>query len=456
MTASVTRPFTLDTLAGNVPSIRRISAVILVLLTITLTISGVAAQQQAATIDPTPSGPNEAESTHAVTFTVGDSAVAGVAFEDIRIDYSVDAPAADVSNVGASSIERVGIDRGNDDPGSQVDVRAAEISEVSGGADGAAVQIVLAGDRELRQDDQIVAVIRPVQNPQNAGTADVEVTVNTQGAAVSRTGSATYEQHNATVTASDQTSAGETVVVDEVTLSEGGFVAIQNTTGASPGEIRGASAYLGPGTHQDVEVSLDAPIDSTQDLVAQSYTDSNADRTFDYTTSGGEIDGPYRNTDDNVIGSDTLTVTYDSDAGSTPTPTETATPTPTETATPTETDTVTSTTETATATETDTATPTETDTATDSESGSGGAEETTATATATETATPAATDSATATESTGDDGDADATDADEQSTSATDDTDDDSGVPPVDDAPGALLAALLVALLFGGAILLGP
>ncbi|EMA34943.1 DUF7282 domain-containing protein [Haloarcula japonica] len=436
-----------------------------------MALSGVAAQQQAATVDPTPSGPNEAESIHAVTFAVGDSAVAGTAFEDIRIDYSVDAPAADVSNVGASTIERVGIDRGNDDPGSQVDVRAAEISEVSGGADGAAVQIILAGDRELRQGDQVVAVIRPVQNPQNAGTADVELAVNTQGAAVSRTGSATYEQHDATVTAADQTSAGETVVIDEVTLSEGGFVAIQNASGASPGEIRGASAYLGPGTHQDVEVPLNAPLDSTRDLVAQSYTDSNADRDFDYAASGGEVDGPYRNTDDNVIGSDTLTVTYDPDAGSTPTATETATPTSTETATATETATPTPTatatsTETATATETatptptetasatETATPTPTATGTDSSAGGGDTDgETTSASTDTETATASETASPTA-----------PTDSDSETANsagmssdatATDSSDDDGGVPPVDDEFGALLAALLVALLFGGATLLG-
>jgi len=334
------------------------SIAVVTALVMTVALGSVAAQQQAVTVDPTPSGPNEAESTHALTFAVGDSAVADTVWEDVLLDYSVDAPSADVSNVGARSIERVGIDRGNDDPGSQVDIRAAEITEVSGQADGNALRISLAGDRTIQQGDQLVVVIRPVQNPQNAGTANVDVTVNTQGAAVSQTGSVTYEQHDATVTASDQTSAGETVVVDEVTLSEGGFVAVQNASGASSDEIRGTSAYLDPGTHEDVEVTLDAPIDSTQDLVVQSYTDSNADRGFDYTDSGGEVDGPYRNGDDNIIGSDTLTVTYDADA----TATETETPTETETATPTET-------ETATSTESQTDTPTETESGSDTDSG---------------------------------------------------------------------------------------
>ncbi|WP_262179549.1 DUF7282 domain-containing protein [Haloarcula laminariae] len=293
-----------------------------VVLVATVAVGTVLAQQQSVTVDATPSGPSEAESTHAVTFSVGDSAVAGAAWDDVRIDYSVDAPSADVSNVGASSIERVGIDRNDDAPGSQVDVRAETISEVTGQADGNALQIALGGALTLRQGDELVVVIGPVQNPQNAGTADVEVTVNTQAAAVSRTGSVTYEQHDATTTLTDQSSAGDTVVVDRVNLSEGGFVAVQNTTGATPGAVRGTSAYLEPGVHEDVEVTLDTPLDGTQDLVAQPYTDSNADRDFDYASSGGEVDGPYRNGDDNVIGSSTATVTYDPDAAATETATD--------------------------------------------------------------------------------------------------------------------------------------
>ena len=156
-------------------------------------------------------------------------------------------------------------------------------------------------------------------------------------------------------------------MIDSVTLSEGGFVAVQNTSGASPGEVRGVSTYLGPGTHEDIEVTLDDQVTGDTTLYAQAYTDSNADRTFDYPPDG-EVDGPYRNTDDNVIGSDSAAIPYDPDAGSTPTvtptPTPTATPsgTPTPTvATPTQTVTPTPTTS---GTPADTATPTPTETVT--------------------------------------------------------------------------------------------
>ena len=421
-------------------SIRQFGPLVLVAaLVMAVALGSVVAQQtQTVSVDPTPSGPNEAESTHAITFSVGDTAVVDTAWEDIRIDYSVDAPSADVSNVGASSIERVGIDRDDDAPGSQVDVRAETISEVSGQADGNALLVSLGGSLTLRQGDELVVVIRPVQNPQNAGTADVELTVNTQAEAVARNGSVTYEQHDATATFDDQPSAGETVVVDRVNLSEGGFVAVQNTSGASPGEVRGTSAYLEPGVHEDVEVTLDVPIESTGDLVAQAYTDSNADRDFDYASSGGEADGPYRNTDDNVIGSDTATVTYDPDAGAT----ETATATQTDSTTETQTD---STTQTETATQTD---------AGGSDSGGSDGDGSTATATTTETVTTTQTATTTQTESTATEATGTMTDPSGSTVTGTAADGGSSGSGGLG-VSSALIAALLVAFLFAGAAYFG-
>ena len=295
-----------------------------------MTLPGVSAAGELS-VDPTPSGPNEDESTHALTVTVesGD-AVAGAAFEDVLVDYSVAQPTADVSNVGVDDIERIGIDRGGDDRGTRVDVTADGVGSVSGSKDGAAVRIDLGGNYTIEAGDEVVVVLQNVQNPQNAGTAEVELTVNTQGGTTSATGPVTYEQHDASVTFPDQTTGGETVTVEDVTLSEGGFVAVQNDSGANPGEVRGASAYLSPGTHDEVTVELDAPLSSDADLAAQAYTDSDADRRYEYDTSAGDRDGPYRNTDDNLIGSDSASVTYE-ESTETPTPTATPTPTPTDT-----------------------------------------------------------------------------------------------------------------------------
>jgi PGF-CTERM protein len=276
-------------------------------------------------VDATPSGPDEAESTHALTATVqsGD-AVAGATWNDVLVDYSPSQPTADVSNVGAGTIERIGIDRGDDAPGTQVDVRVTEIGEVAGQKDGDALRVSVGGNYTLHAGDEVVVVLSPVQNPQNPGNSTVELTINTQTGATSTTGTVTYEQHDATATLSDQTGVGDTVTVDSVTLSEGGFVAVQNVSGANPGAVRGVSTYLGPGSHQDVTVQLEEPVSGDTELVAQAYTDSNADRTFDYVTSGGETDTPYRNSDDNVIGTDSAMVT-DADSFSTPDGSETMT-----------------------------------------------------------------------------------------------------------------------------------
>lgn len=337
------------------------------LLTVALVGSALTTGVSAAgdlTVDPTPSGPNEAESTHALTVTVNaDDAVVGAPMDDVFVDYSQAQPTADVSNVGVGQIERVGIDRNDDDPGTQIDVSADRITEVSGARDGAAVRIGLAGNHTIEAGDEVVVVLQNVQNPQNAGTASVELMVNTQGAATSATGPVTYDRHDAAVTFDDQSSAGDAVTVDDVSLTEGGFVALQNVSGADSAEIRGTSAHLSPGTHTDVRVPLDVDLSSDADLTAQVYTDTDADRRFDYTATGGEVDGPYRNVDDNLIGTDAAAITYDADA-------ETATPTETATATETTSD-----------DDTDTATTTETSTdeETDAETASDGSSRTTAT-----------------------------------------------------------------------------
>jgi PGF-CTERM protein len=283
-----------------------------------------------ATVDATPSDPNDAESTHAIVVPLESAAESpGSPFRDVVVDYSVGAPTADVSNVGAGTIERIGIDRGSDDPGTRIDV-AANVSTVSGKKDGAALRIATAGEHTLQQGDEVVVVLRPVQNPQNAGTAEVSTTINSQNAADIANGSVTYEYNGANVTFEDQSTTGETVTVSSVTLSEGGFVAVQNSSGASADAIRGASTYLSAGTHEDVTVQLDPAIENDTELVVQAYTDANGDRRFEYDSSGGEEDIPYRTRDGNLNGSDAAQVTHE--AGDT----TTATPTPTPTATPTD------------------------------------------------------------------------------------------------------------------------
>uniref|UniRef100_UPI0006782459 DUF7282 domain-containing protein n=1 Tax=Halopiger goleimassiliensis TaxID=1293048 RepID=UPI0006782459 len=99
----------------------------------------------------------------------------------------------------------------------------------------------------------------------------------------------------ASITFSDQESDGETVVVDDVELSEGGFVAIYDGVAAAlePTDVRGVSSYLEPGDRADLEIELDEPLEESGPLVAAVHHDTTGDETFQYVETNGLEDDPY-------------------------------------------------------------------------------------------------------------------------------------------------------------------
>lgn len=114
----------------------------------------------------------------------------------------------------------------------------------------------------------------------------------------------------ATVTFENQQSEnGKKVQVKSATLPRGGFVAIYATeTLLSDPDSRlspiGVSAYLEPGTHRDVEISLfegvpgaefntGRKLEDDQTLVAMAHRDTNRNRVFDFLTSDQPADIPY-------------------------------------------------------------------------------------------------------------------------------------------------------------------
>jgi len=303
----------------------RVAAVVAVVVVLTAVAASmpVATQQSSSVqVNASPTDPNEAESTHTVVFTPSlESAVVGSTFDDIRINYSADTPAADVSNVGAGTIERIGIDRGGDDVGTRIDVTAT-VTEVSAKSDGTDLLIRTNQELTIQTGDEVVVVIRPVQNPQTSGdvkTPNVDVVLNTEGTADSATDTVTYEYNDAAVNITDQSTSGGTVTVDQVNLSEDGYVAVANESGRNPSSVRGAT-YLEAGTHSDVEVDIEPPVADQTELWAQVHLDSNGDQRFNYTRSGGEVDEPFENRVGNVMASDGATV-FAADRTQTPTPT---------------------------------------------------------------------------------------------------------------------------------------
>jgi hypothetical protein len=139
--------------------------------------------------------------------------------------------------------------------------------------------------------------------------ADGEETTATDGAEQTTEETDGPTDGEASVTFDEQESEGETVVVDSVTMPEGGFIAIHDSSVAEAplSSVLGNSVYLEPGTHEDVPITLARPIAESQTLVAMPHFDTNDNRVYDFVLSTGELDGPY--TVDNEVLVDQANVT---------------------------------------------------------------------------------------------------------------------------------------------------
>ncbi|WP_449289426.1 DUF7282 domain-containing protein, partial [Natronolimnohabitans innermongolicus] len=107
----------------------------------------------------------------------------------------------------------------------------------------------------------------------------------------------------------DQDGDGESIVIDEVSLSDGGFIVV--TDGAdAPIAV---SDYLGSGTHENVTVERDEDADEelVGRLTATVHQDTTDDETYAYDDTDGEEDRPYL--EDGFPVSDTATVTTTDD-----------------------------------------------------------------------------------------------------------------------------------------------
>jgi hypothetical protein len=110
----------------------------------------------------------------------------------------------------------------------------------------------------------------------------------------------------ASVTFDDQETDGNTVTVQSITMSKGGFAAIHDSSlleGNVLGSVIGVSEKLEAGTHEDVEVMLfegvpgaeydQKVLEEDQTLIAMPHLDTNGNGTYDFITSDGKKDGPY-------------------------------------------------------------------------------------------------------------------------------------------------------------------
>lgn len=114
----------------------------------------------------------------------------------------------------------------------------------------------------------------------------------------------TEDTPSPTITFSDQTSSnGKTVVVDQMTLPDGGFIVLSPEGGSQTWP----SPYVDPGTKTDQPIDLPQQIDGEQTFTATIYRDTNGNGEYDgadkaYTVQGSPV-------------SDTATVTAENGGG---------------------------------------------------------------------------------------------------------------------------------------------
>jgi hypothetical protein len=115
------------------------------------------------------------------------------------------------------------------------------------------------------------------------------------------------EDGNASVAFDNQTVENGTVTVRNVTLPEGGYVAVHDDRlldGDAVGSVVGVSEYLEPGTYENVSVALFEGVrgadtenvsmpNGTETLVAMPHQETTGDETYDFVFTGGADDGPY-------------------------------------------------------------------------------------------------------------------------------------------------------------------
>lgn len=100
----------------------------------------------------------------------------------------------------------------------------------------------------------------------------------------------------------DQESAGGSVIIATATLTDAGFVVVQD----DENEIIGVSEYLTAGQHNDLEIVPDRPLFESGELVAVIQLDTNENQRFDATMVKSECG---QRDEEGALVSDTATVT---------------------------------------------------------------------------------------------------------------------------------------------------
>ena len=96
----------------------------------------------------------------------------------------------------------------------------------------------------------------------------------------------------ASISASNQTGDGTTVVVDTLTLPVEGFIVIHGDNGGAPGAVIGHSDLLPAGESTDIEVVLDTPLEQAGMVFPMAHVDANGNGIYEFAPPDEVTDVP--------------------------------------------------------------------------------------------------------------------------------------------------------------------
>ncbi len=155
-----------------------------------------------------------------------------------------------------------------------------------------ALALVVAACGSDDPDDTVAATTEATATTEAPTTTDTEAEPEPEPAEV--------EPGPSSVSASDQSSDGVTLVADSVTLGAPGFLTVHADADGAPGPIIGFNPTLLPaGEHNDVVVELSEPLTESSVIWFMPHLDADGDGAYLF-TADEPVDGPALTADDDV------------------------------------------------------------------------------------------------------------------------------------------------------------
>ena len=133
-----------------------------------------------------------------------------------------------------------------------------------------------------------------------ADSEDVATTTTEASEPTTTEGDSTPALSPAEVVFEAQESDGTTIVVASITLPSPGFIAVHSNADGHPGPVIGHSDLLPAGTTENVEITLDTPLEATDLVFPMAHIDVNENGEYEFFPPDNVVDFPATTADDAI------------------------------------------------------------------------------------------------------------------------------------------------------------